>query len=1674
MGILSDFGYTDDNNSSYDEPPRPQETVPPQKDMSLPDAIIKTANDIGINPLDLATAISYETGGTFNPRLLGPQTKNGQGRGIGLIQFMSNGAAKDYGITQDTPAVDQLKAAGRYLVDRGVKAGMGLLDIYSAINAGRVGLYDRSDANNGGAPGTVRDKVENQMAGHRIKAAKLLGFRDFSTPQVGVTPAATPNYPGYVAPSGPRREGSAPGVAYVSDNNGGWRPAEPGEVPEAMFYGEPRNHPRATPAYIRSGTPGVQASYVPPEMRGPFLKPTPGKYATGTVGAPTTDAMPDMNVPAMPGTAQEPMPAIDEQLAKLLISNVPDEPNLMDESAGLNLDKPNLMDESAGLNLAKTAPNISIPSQDTTPNVLSAPPTVTPPDNPVPAPAPAPVPAPVTTPAPTPDEPSAFDRFIEGAKSVLNDTQTGIRQFGAKAVGAINAMPSQAVAGVLSVPALAGYDETLPAAQAVLDYAERGKKAANTIFGVDDNPKTLFQGASVLAGRNVTPMGKYTLAASGISAGVDAASHIIERAQASTVTKKEAEQLLFPGIGNDSQHLPGPRLSQTVETSAGPVKLDPANYKLLGVIGAATIGAVAMPAVAKLLFNSKLGQSLLAREGRDVLNAPPGVESFTNRMDLLHTTTHDSAATVMRLARGLGVDPLVIDNMRINFDFQTGGAARGLTNSAIINGELRSPNFSYKVNTPVLKLAEAETPDTMQYMHLQHLYDQIREQERIAMKKTPAAAFGGAASIPAGPVFVRGMDKATVLQRIRTMEASPEGQAYKDFHSTYQENLKAFRDFMYRGEYGTMSRDAYKEARLFKPSEIFQKDLDLGNTDAPLLKSSQTLGEEMQTKMRERMENEAKGYYIDQMVMHEPRFAQQVSAEEFRKNEKSWERNTVTFYRRGKKEYWVTDPTVAFTLKMDPYFMSGVMGGIITGARKTIETTTTGRLAPWFAFTNAARNYHLARVSPEPGFVAPNVGNVIAAVPQTLYPQAAKFIAGKLDDYSGGYLGRVLGPSGPQILQAASRKLASVFDQSTLAALDKRGGVHTSGFINYNQEASGLLKQAAQSAPVSAAKTFLHGLSHTLEAIHNSSNFAYAKKNIKRGVPVERAAMSARQLTGDPQKFGQFVSQSKGVIPFNDEGSTIFGKAATKGVKTIGGAFEVGRQAFPWFNVTTQGMKRVGQAYLDNPAKFVQRMYLNSMLPAAAIYMYTRGLGVDPNGISYSDYQMNRRSPYKSLMFWYVPIPGRPAEDGLEIPLPHETAAASSMVMAALHHLTHSELFSRGDDYIRAALSFVNQDYKPAINVPVRTAEADFANIAKNVGQIALMPALPAFFSAPIAAVGYVAPQGPFSEAYKRHDDPYDDKQGMNTTFELLARAIMPGIADVLGSGWAAYTHSPDAFSGIGAGAKATTRRVTEKTPFVRDMVGWKPPVAGSTQITDDLFSDKGVLTKLDQYYKNFDPTIDRSNRRERGSAEGRIVAEHFMPGLDMPKQTLGIPPAPPTNALYMAFMKEVDRRFHKDTVSDKGEGKLPSGGIGFPSQMAKYSIITRQIKDMRKIDDGNSVKWKDRIEHEPELYDFLEAHKIPIDDPRTVRNFLEQQRQTAARQIMFTIKAVEQDFQQRLGDPNFSFEKLDPYQPYLLPPGVQIPEFVPKWPSYAGELGLNVPHGKSHHKQRATALPPQ
>jgi hypothetical protein len=228
-------------------------------DPSIKSGIVSTANSLGIDPADLATAISYETGGTFDPTKSGPTTQWGQHRG--LIQFGEPQAQK-YGVNWEDPIGSQLGengAVAKYLRDTGVQPGMGLMDIYSAINAGGVGRNGASDANNGGAPGTVADKVNSQMSGHRQRALALLAAG--GQPQAGgnvvasLDPSVGIPMPGA---SGQMRAGDPSQMAPQGVDMSAQQPS--------MQQPAPAQVADSGPSMIAQGITPIQRGGVDPEM----------------------------------------------------------------------------------------------------------------------------------------------------------------------------------------------------------------------------------------------------------------------------------------------------------------------------------------------------------------------------------------------------------------------------------------------------------------------------------------------------------------------------------------------------------------------------------------------------------------------------------------------------------------------------------------------------------------------------------------------------------------------------------------------------------------------------------------------------------------------------------------------------------------------------------------------------------------------------------------------------------------------------------------------------------------------------------------------------------------------------------------------------------------------------------------------------------------------------------------------------------------------------------------------------------------------------------------------------------------------------------------------------------------------------------------------------------------
>ena len=136
-------------------------------------ALVRAANMLGVDPVDLATIISFETGGTFSPSIKGGAGGNYQG----LIQFGPN-ERKTYGASGQQSFEEQITGpVVKYFQSRfggvGMKTqGADLLTLYRTVLGGnpKASLHAKDAFGTSPASG-----VERMQKGHRQKAMAFLG-----------------------------------------------------------------------------------------------------------------------------------------------------------------------------------------------------------------------------------------------------------------------------------------------------------------------------------------------------------------------------------------------------------------------------------------------------------------------------------------------------------------------------------------------------------------------------------------------------------------------------------------------------------------------------------------------------------------------------------------------------------------------------------------------------------------------------------------------------------------------------------------------------------------------------------------------------------------------------------------------------------------------------------------------------------------------------------------------------------------------------------------------------------------------------------------------------------------------------------------------------------------------------------------------------------------------------------------------------------------------------------------------------------------------------------------------------------------------------------------------------------------------------------------------------------
>jgi hypothetical protein len=228
-GILKDAGVSVESSST--------QYSPTKNASAIQGGIVGIANKFGMDPVDVATFMRYETGGTLDPLQSGPVTHNGHH--VGLIQ-MGDVQQKEVGINLNpnngpiSSLDEQFAGIDKYFEKHGfykwlknnpdASVYQKRLAMYATVNAGNPFSINASDAGNGGAPGTVTDKVNDMFSdrngSHYQRAKEYMGqtFEPILPAQIDGTQPIDTSAPGSDTAIRPLRNDGSTFDPLVLDN----------------------------------------------------------------------------------------------------------------------------------------------------------------------------------------------------------------------------------------------------------------------------------------------------------------------------------------------------------------------------------------------------------------------------------------------------------------------------------------------------------------------------------------------------------------------------------------------------------------------------------------------------------------------------------------------------------------------------------------------------------------------------------------------------------------------------------------------------------------------------------------------------------------------------------------------------------------------------------------------------------------------------------------------------------------------------------------------------------------------------------------------------------------------------------------------------------------------------------------------------------------------------------------------------------------------------------------------------------------------------------------------------------------------------------------------------------------------------------------------------------------
>ena len=1010
-----------------------------------------------------------------------------------------------------------------------------------------------------------------------------------------------------------------------------------------------------------------------------------------------------------------------------------------------------------------------------------------------------------------------------------------------------------------------------------------------------------------------------------------------------------------------------------------------------------------------------------------------------------------------------GADPKaaarVIDTTHIYSD--TG--VRNFIGAAMNNGRMQSPTLRFVTQNTMndlkqFALANDTFRDYMRYNiigdHLEH-YQFMRQQSL----NNPNSRLTSAQLNRRYPPFImneRGVnvslnDVNRVLQNFE--QANPN---LRQGYNMYMDYLNEGKRFVSSGQYAPENWQALQDYTVHAGhTPIFSTNkarLDVWNEVRKGGDPLHILERELGKSMADAMHSESHGQYIDAAPE-----AWLPATPDFLRARTIDDNAVFTQRLDGVDRKLVGDPMIVGLMKMNPAGYSSGLDSVFRTLKGAFQWgTTSGPLAHYFAWTANARAFEQQLVSAPAWLRRPGILSATNEIPRAWSGTQAglysNFINATANRLANSGFGNIVGPQNVNLV-------ARILTAETARQFNRQ--VQTAGGMNRDWldamtplDRQNYINRAKNVSPDPQFQNMLNYLGRTVQPIahgfewvgHKGRDVADApatamiRKNygqgLRRGGPqgrirtpttdpvtgqpvsLNKMVAESRRLTGDPAERGagwweNYPGGKPQRLPY--QASSDIEQAGVKAARGVGSFMDVYHKLIPWSGTLVRSPTSTLTAMANNPYRSAAWLAATQIIPEMASYGYAWTLGP-----AYVNYMMEGRSENTRNNYTYVPVPGKPPWEGVEIPN-----------------------YQEGIPFRQSALKIVDQMVGRSAFTP-RDEMVDYLN---SIWKTMVEPPLPSPVTAVLGLAGVTAPEGLTGGTFMAKDQGFKDFNKPDNMFERLLRNVAPVIADYWTQYYNAVHNDDSTIAGMLVhGPEAVGHRVLQRTPMWRDIAtaaglgDFKPPTAASTRITDEIYRNDKTIDFLSRAYASAAKPgmINTKGKTAGGMNLQRQNMPDLVPPIGKASPSAGLPQPPATNPLFLLAQKGIEQAFIKDAPQ--------KGGQGYKSMWSVYGYYSRQIDSMRNVNEGNPGPWLQRFQKQPNEIARLKKEGVDTTDFRDVKNYYTYQRDRVAKEIMLYVNAAEQQidripavrqelqkYEQTTGQPvHFKLWMADPYKPGL------------------------------------------